>query len=315
MTNDQKSGKHIPLTRRGLIAGAMLVALALSSAPGAGASLAAHPASKGTINIGTKNFAEEYVISDMYRLLLQKAGFNVPATHDLAQTPILQKALTQGSIDLYPEYTGTGLGVVLGRKKAITNAAQAYQQVQQGYRKFHLTWLAQTPMNDTNGVAVMQGTASKYGLHTLSDLAKNAGKLTFAALPDCKDRPDCLGGLKSVYGVNFKSVQFIGSQPVMYKGVKSGLYDAIEVFTTDGPIKAENLVVLKDNKGIFPADHIAPVVRNSTLAKYPEIRTVLNKLAPFITTKAMIKLNVSTVLNSADPMTVARSFLQSKHLL
>ncbi|GAC1321805.1 MAG: hypothetical protein NVS2B16_01240 [Chloroflexota bacterium] len=310
-----KIKRNVLFTRRGLVAAVMLGTLALSAAPSTGTTLAAGPAAKGTINIGTKNFAEEYVISDMYRLLLQKAGFNVPKTHDLAQTPILQKALLQGSIDLYPEYTGTGLGVVLKQTRSVTNAAQAYAKVKKGYKKFHLTWLAQTPMNDTNGVAVTQATASKYNLHTLSDLAKAAGKLTFAALPDCKDRPDCLGGLKSVYSVNFKSVQFIGSQPVMYKGVKSGLYDAIEVFTTDGPIKALKLVVLKDDRGIFPADHIAPVVRDSTLAKYPEVRTVLNKLAPYITTKAMIKLNVRAVLNSEDPMSVAQSFLQSKHLL
>jgi len=303
------------MTKRSLAAGLMLGALAATSAPASLSSMAARPATRATINVGTKNFAEEYVIADMYRLLLQKAGFNVPPYHDLAETPVLQSALLRGSIDLYPEYTGTGLEVVLKRTKSVTNAVQAYNMVKKGYRHLHLTWLAQTPMNDTNGVGVSQSTASKYHLTTLSDLAKSASKLSFAADPACKDRPDCLGGMQSLYGIHFKSVAYVTSTPVRYKGLKDGTYDVIEVFTTDGPIKALNVKVLQDNKQIFPADHIAPVVRDSILRKYPKIRGVLNKLAPYLTTAAVIKLNVQVVLNSKDPLAVARGFLKQHHLM
>ena len=315
----RKTTRFGPVARRGLIAGVLLVSIGLASAPfaqsGLAARPAAHTAAKANINVGTKNFGEEYVISDMYNLLLEKHGFHVGKTHDLATTPVLQTALLRGQIDMYPEYTGTGQEVVL-KRKGTANEAKEYASVKSGYeKKFHLTWLKDAPMNDTNGVAVTAATASKYGLHTLSDLAKVAGQLGFAGLPDCKDRADCLGGLQSVYGIHFKSITYVGSQPIMYKGLNDGTYDVIEVFTTDGPIKALNLRVLKDTKGIFPADHIAPVIRDSVLHKYPQIAMILNPLTKYLTTVAVKKMNVQIVLNSADPLVVARAFLKSKHLL
>lgn len=297
------------------MAALLLGAIGLASLPFAQTTFASHSAVRATINVGTKNFGEEYLISDMYKLLLARAGFNA-VTHDLATTPVLQNALRRGDIDLYPEYTGTGLQV-LGINRVVTKPIQAYDLVKNNYeRRFHLTWLEEAPMNDTNGVAVTQATASKYHLHTLSDLAKVANKLSFAATVECKGRPDCLAGLQRAYHINFKSVTYLEAAPLRYKGLTSGQYDVVEVFTTDGPIRADHLVVLTDNKkAVFPADHIAPVVRDSILHKYPRIRRVLNKLAPYLTTQAVKRLNVAVVLNSQDPLVVARAFLRTKHLL
>lgn len=301
-------------TTRVIATSIALVALAAAAFPGVQSTHAARPAVKATINIGTKNFAEEYILTDMYQLLLQRAGFAVKI-HDLGTTPILQKALRRGDIDLYPEYTGTGLVVVLN-KPAIANAGKAYNVVKAAYaKKFNLTWLQQSPFNDTNGVAVTQATAHKYGLHSLTDLAKVASKLSFAGYPECADRPDCLGGMKDKYGINFKQVIKLGTAPLIYKGLSTGQFDVAEVFTTDGPIRALHLVVLTDPKGIFPADHIAPVVRATILKKYPEIATTLNKLPRYLTTAAMIRLNGLVILQSKNPMAVARQFLKSKHLI
>jgi len=269
----------------------------------------------GPIKIGEKNFAEEEIVASMYQLLLQKAGFSV-SLHQIAETPALQSALQRGDIDLYPEYTGTGL-IYMNRPGIVTNAVKAYDIVKAAYpKKYKETWLAQAPMNDTNGVGVTQATANKYHLKTLSNLAKVASKLTFADDPACKGRPDCLGGMEKAYGIHFKSVTDISSTPLRYSGLTSGKFDVVEVFTTDAPIQADHLVVLKDNKGkIFPADHIAPLIRNSTLSKYPQIRHTLNKLAQYLTTPVMINLNGQVILKTKDPSAVARSFLKSKGLL
>lgn len=294
------------------------MAIALLLLPLARPALAGKPAVKATINIGVKNFAEEQIIADMYQLRLQKDGFAVKQ-HQLAETPALQSALLKGQIDLYPEYTGTGLTSVLypNSTKLYTNAIQAYDIVKTQYEKrFHLTWLLQTPMNDTNGIAVTRATSRKYHLHTLSNLAKVAKKLTFAEDPACKDRSDCLKGMEQHYGIHFKQVTDVGSGPLRYAGLTSGKYDVIEVFTTDPPIFKDHLVVLTDNKkAIFPADHLAPVVRDPVLKKYPKIRPALNGIARYLTTKVMIQLNGKVILQNQDPMTVARTFLQSKHLL
>lgn len=304
----------IPVKAR-IVSAAMLGAMALTAAPIAH-SLAAPAPTHALINVGTKDFGEENLVSDMYALLLRRAGFNVPNPHVLATTALLQPALLHGSIDMYPEYTGTGLQV-LGINRVITSPIKTYDLVKSQYqRRFHLTWLDEAPMNDTNGVGITQATASKYHLHNLSQLAKVAGQLTFAGLPECASRPDCLAGMQKKYGIKFKSVASVNSAPIRYSGLLHGTYDAVEVFTTDGPIRANHLVVLADNKhAVFPADHIAPIVRDSILNKYPKIRNVLNRMAPYLTTVAIKKMNVQVVLNSADPMKVARAFLKSKHLL
>ncbi len=304
--------------KRGLSIVLGLVALVVALLPGSGSHAATQPThagAKATINVGYKNFAEEQIIGDMYILLLDKHGFNAVG-HQLTETPFLQSALVRGQIDMYPEYTGTGLQVV-GVKKVVTKPIEAYDIVKSRYqRRFHLTWLDQAPMNDTNGIGVSQATAAKHHLHNLSDLAKAAGKLTFAEDPACKSRPDCLAGMMAHYGVHFKSVTDIISTPLRYQGLKSGQFNVIEVFTTDAPIKADHVVVLKDNKGeVFPADHIAPIVRDSILRKYPQIRGILNRLAPYLSTIAMIRLNGEVILQTKDAMTVARDFLKSKHLL
>jgi glycine betaine/choline ABC-type transport system substrate-binding protein len=316
MTRNDIGIKRFPPTRRRWLAGLVLGVAALTSAPFAATSQAAQPQAKPTINIGQNNFSESEIIGDMYSLLLTKHGFGTKL-HVLGTEPaLLTSAIRRGDLDIFPEYTGTGLQV-LGIKRIITSPTTAYNTVKNQYnQRFHITWLKQSAFNDTNGVAVTQATAKKYKLHTLSDLAKVAKNLTFAALSGCKGRPDCLAGLQRVYGIQFKTVNFLDAAPLRYSALKNGQADAIEVFTTDGPIRANHLVVLRDNKhSVFPADHIAPIVRNSVLQKNPEIRTILDPLARYLTTDAMTKLNGQVVLQSQDALTVARNFLKSKHML
>src|ERR671933_2551907 len=146
MTQIDRTHTRLPVKGRGFVAALLLGAAATVSLPMARTGLAAHPSShsrvQATINIGVKNFDEEYIIADMYQLLLQKAGFGVKQ-HVLGQTSILHAALLKGQIDLYPEYTGTGLVAVL-KRKAIANPVKAYDVVKNQYQKrFKLTWLEQ----------------------------------------------------------------------------------------------------------------------------------------------------------------------------
>ncbi len=316
MTRNEISIKRFPPTSRRLIIGLALSVAALTGGPLAATSHAAHPQAKPTINIGENNFSESEIIGDMYSLLLQKHGYGTKL-HVLGSEPALPTtALRRGDLDIFPEYTGTGLQV-LGIKRIVTSPTTAYNTAKNQYaQRFHITWLQQSAFNDTNGVAVTQATSKKYHLHTLSDLAKVSKNLTFAALSGCKGRPDCLGGFQSTYGIQFKTINYLDAAPLRYSALKNGQADAIEVFTTDGPIRANHLVVLADNKhAVFPADHIAPLVRDTVLHKNPEIRSILDPLARYLTTDAMAKLNGLVILQSQDAMNVARTFLKSKHLL
>ena len=107
-------------------------------------------------------------------------------------------------------------------------------------------------MNDTNGVAVTPATAQKYHLKSLSDLAKVGSKIHFAAYPDCKGRPDCLGGLQNTYHIKFGQISYVDSAPILYKGLQDGTYNAIEVFTTDGPLQGAEADSPQRSQGYLP---------------------------------------------------------------
>lgn len=303
------------LTRRGFLAAAGVGALALAgcgtsnSSKGGGGS-----GSKGTIKVGDKGFTEEYLVADMYQDLLSAHGFTV-SRHSFGTVALAQSAITHGDIDLYPEYTGTGLLEVL-KLPVMSDPVALYDKVKSQYQKqFKLTWLDESPMNDTNAVALKKATAQKYNIKTMSDLAKVADKLVFVGLAECVGRPDCLVGLKQTYGMHFKNVITTTSAPLNYKALMDGRADVSEVFSTDGQIAAYNLYVPTDDKHLWPPYHVAPVVRDDTLKKYPQIRTILNGLAPHITTAAISRLNAKVDLQKQPHATVAKQFLKSNGLM
>ncbi|HZS94601.1 MAG TPA: glycine betaine ABC transporter substrate-binding protein [Chloroflexota bacterium] len=318
--------KRTPYTRRRLLRAGAAAAIAVSIAAFGSSSLlgnngivnASNSGSRShaamTVGIADKQFTESYLVADMYQDLLSAHGIPV-SRHSFGTSTLAQAAITKGTIDLYPEYTGTGLTDIL-KLPAISNAIKAYDKVKRLYqKKFKLTWLEQSPFNDTNGVGMKQATANKYHIKTMSDLAKAASNLTFVGLAECAGRPDCLAGMKKVYGINFKKFIPTSSTAVNYQYLLSGRADASEVFTTDSQIAKYHLFVPKDNKGIFPADHVAPVIRDDALRAYPKIRSILNRLAPLLTTKVMSGLNAQVDFGHKDHASVARSFLKAHGLL
>jgi osmoprotectant transport system substrate-binding protein len=236
--------------------------------------------------------------------------FNLP-------TAIAHQALVKGDIDLYPEYTGTGLEVIL-KGSAPHTAAAYYRAVAAGYEKqFHLTWLAPAPMNDTQGLATTQAISKQYGIKTISQMVKQASKLRFVVNSEFLTRPDGLPGLKKVYGnFSFKSqVVVAGAGSLRYAALMQGRGDVVVAFTTDGLIAGDHLVVLQDDKGYAPPDNVAPVVRDSALRSYPQIKATLNKLAPKLTSPAITALNYKVDGQHQDLPTVAKTFLRQQGLL
>src|SRR4051812_31142717 len=149
-----------------------------------------------TVTIGSKNFTEEYILGQIYAQALKAAGYNVKTQLNLGSEQIAYRAVKSGQVDAYPEYTGTALTSFFGKKATDVprNAQQAYEEAKQGFSKANLTALAPTPFTDSNGVGMLKTKADKLGITTLSDLAKNASKLTLYGPPECRQRPDCLLG-------------------------------------------------------------------------------------------------------------------------
>lgn len=286
------------------------------------------------IRVGSKDFPESIIIGEIYALLLENAGFEVERKLNLGGTVIAQQALLSGDLDLYPEYTGTGLLVVLGESlanvpglagtpaagtpAAVDPSQAVYDYVKQRYKEeYDLVWLDQTPMNDTQALAVTQDFATEHNLKTISDLVALASSvdLVFSAPVDFEERDDGLKGLQAVYG-DFPATVNGVAPGIKYQALVDGDANVVLAFSTDAEIGFNDLVVLEDDKALWPPYHVAPVVRQAALDANPGIADALNAVAQLITTEVQIGLNGQVVGDEQkSPEEVAKAFLQQQGLI
>ncbi len=270
-----------------------------------------------TIKVGSKDFTEEFILAEMYSLLLEDAGFKVERKFNLGGTPIAHAALVKGDIDLYPEYTSTGLLEVL-KLSPIANPKQVIDTVRNGYQeKFKLVWLDPAPFNDTQALATTKAVSEKYGIKTYSDLAAKAPQLRLGGPAEFAERTDGIKGLQKAYGgFQFKEFKQLGTGSLRYQALTSGQIDVVVAFGTDGQISGLGLVLLKDDKSFYPVYQAAPVVRADTLGKNPKIAPALNKLEPLLTDSVMASLNWKVDgPEKKEFAAVAKAFLVEKGLL
>jgi osmoprotectant transport system substrate-binding protein len=300
-------------------AGATAVPAATTApAPQSEATAPAAEAAAGAIRVGSKNFTEMYIMGELYAQLLEANGFTVERTFDLGATPVAHGAITQGDIDLYPEYTSTGLLEVL-QQEPITDATQLMDTLRREYEgQFQLTWLEPSAFNNTNTFAVTQETAEARGLATYSDLFAQASELRLGGPPEFPERNDT-ANLEQVYGTtidSFAEYSQLGTGALRYDALQSGDVDVIVAFGTDGRIRADELVILQDDKQAYPVYNVAPVVRQEVLEQYPQLPEILNQLAPLLTDSAMQDLNYQVDGPDArEPADVAREFLAAQGLV
>jgi glycine betaine/choline ABC-type transport system substrate-binding protein len=270
-------------------------------------------ASKPVITIGSKNFTEEFVLGEIYAQALQSAGYKVKKQLNLGSEQIALKALKAGRIDAYPEYTGTILTSFCKVKdKAVPHdAGQAYDQAKACMAKDGITALAPSPFTDSNGFAVTQATATKLGgITKLSDLKGKSQNLTISGPPECQQRVDCLLGLQQVYGLKFKKFLSIDLAK-RHEVIKNGQTDVGEVFTTDGQIKADNLVLLKDDKQLFPPYNASLLAKSSVAsASGPDFQKVVDNVTSGLTLQVMQELNSRVDLDKETPAKVAGEYLK-----
>lgn len=272
------------------------------------------------IVVGSKDFTEEVIIGDIYSIALQGAGIPVQDKMNLGGTDIAQAALVKGGasggIDLYPEYTGTGLIAVL-KADPINDPDQAYQAVKKGYAdKFKFTWLDKTPMNDTQAFVTTMTNSQKLNLKSIQDLCDKAGDITLAARAEFKDRADALPALQKIYGgCKFKEIKAVTAANLLYQSLINGEVDAAQADGTAGEISGYNLVLLEDPKHYGPPDNVAPIVRDDVLAMYPKIADTLNPISAKITNDEISKMNWEVSGKGADPHDVAKKWLYDQGLL
>ena len=268
-----------------------------------------------TVSVASKGFAEQFILGEMYALLLEDAGFTVERKGALGGTPVLHESLINDELDIYPEYTGTGLLTVL-QMDVMSDPGEVFDTVAAEYdEQFSLVWLDPAPMNNTQALAMTEARAAELGISSFSDLAAQAGDLVLAGPPEFAEREDGLPGLQATYGgyefSNYLAVDF----GLRYPTLLSGDADVAVAFGTDGEIFANGLRVLEDDKGLYPPYQVAPVVRKAVLDDNPEIADALNKVASLLDDATMQELNNRVTGDGEEPEAVARDFLVSNGLL
>ena len=268
-----------------------------------------------TINIATKPMTEGYILGQMLtELIEQDTDLKVNITNGVGGgTSNIHPAIVKGEFDLYPEYTGTSWEAVL--KKEDSYDESKFDELQKKYKeKYNLEYVNLYGFNNTYGLAVNKDIAEKYNLKTYSDLAKISNNLIFGAEYDFFEREDGYKELQKVYNMNFKK-QIDMDIGLKYQAMKDKKIDVMVIFTTDGQLAISDVVVLEDDKNMYPSYRAGTVVRSEILSEYPELKPVLEKLNNILDDKTMADLNYQVESKGKKPEDVAREYLQEKGLL
>jgi osmoprotectant transport system substrate-binding protein len=268
---------------------------------------------KPAVTIGDKNFTEQYVLGELYAQALRAKGYTVKIKSNIGSSEIIDKALTSGKLDLYPEYTGVILSELAHQKQRPSDPDEAYADAKKFEEGRGFTMLDKTPFFDSDALAVKPDFAQKNGLESVADLKKLGKSLKLGAPPEFKTRYEGLIGLKQQYGVNPTFVPLaIGLQ---YKALDDGKIQAADVFTTDGALQGGKYKILKDPKFIFGFQNVSPIVSQKVLnAQGQDFADTLNAVSAKLTTEAMQKMNAAVDLDKQKPADVAKQFLQANGL-
>ena len=266
------------------------------------------------INMATKPMTEQFILAHMMKTLIeQDTDLTVNVTEGVGGgTSNIQPAMEKGDFDFYPEYTGTGWNAVL-KEESLYNE-DMFSELQSGYNKMGMTWTGMLGFNNTYGIVVTKEAAEKYNLKTYSDLAAAAPELTFGAEYDFFEREDGYGALCNTYGLSFKDTMDLDIG-LKYDAINQKKIDVMNIFTTDGQLSVSDVVVLEDDKGLYPSYVCGFVVRNEILEAHPEIQNIFDKMENMITDLEMADMNYQVESEGKDPEDVAVAFLQEKGLL
>jgi osmoprotectant transport system substrate-binding protein len=272
---------------------------------------------KVSLTIGSKNFTEQKVLGEIYAQGLAAAGYDVQTDLNLGDENTALKALEDGEIDAYPEYTGTALLSFFDKRadELPSDPQAAYEEARKGFAGKGLEAFPPTPFTSSNEVAVLRETADKLGLQKISDLKGKEGKLTLYGSPECRQRLDCLLGLRQVYGLRFGKFVPV-SIDQRHEVLTSGRADVSIVFTTDPQIQREGEVLLEDDKGMFPPYNSTFVTREEVAKEAgPGLEETIALLQEQLTDENMQELNARVDLDKEEPAEVAKAYLVETGLI
>ena len=301
--------------KRIMVLGASMVALALvTTSCGSSGGTSSSPSPKGTVTVASFNFSESIILAHIYGGALKNKGYTINYRDKLGNREIVEPALENSQIDLYAGYAATELNFVDKRQgvalEAGTDAATNVQKLNARLSSKGIKALDPSPAVDQNAFAVTKAEADQNHLVKLSDVSAVASGWTLGGPPECPQRPFCQQGLISVYGLHFKDFKSLDpGGPLTYAAFKSGAINIGLVFSSDGGISANNLVVLEDDKHLQQADNIVPLIR--TAVANSEVSALLNSIDAKLNTPDLTAMNKSADIDKLDPADLAATWLKN----
>jgi osmoprotectant transport system substrate-binding protein len=259
--------------------------------------------------VGSANFPEQLVLGNLYALALEDAGIQVERRFNIGAREVYFPALENGEVDVFAEYLGSTYGYLSASKgtpKVITDVGELRTAISE-ILPAGLVLLQSSQAQDQDALAVTKETAAQCNLQTVSDLAAVSNQLIAGGPAEEKTRRTGLQGLKDVYGIQFKDFIVVTAGPQTIEALKRGRVHVARVFSTDAFIQSEELVVLKEDRPLIPAENVTPIVRQEVLS--PVLVQALDAVSKVLTTEKLIALNKRVQLDKDDPEDVARDFL------
>jgi osmoprotectant transport system substrate-binding protein len=268
---------------------------------------------KKVLKIGSKDFTESLMLGELYALALEDIGYKVERKLNLGGTQVTQAAMLSKDIDLYPEYTGTGLINVLNMEP-LFDTQEVYNVVSDEYlKRWNLVWCTPTEASNTYNLTVTKEIADKFSLTNTTELQAVADKLRFANITGFYENVDLYPTLKAAYGeFNFISNPTYDNA-IKYQVLKNGEADVTIAFATDGQLAEPIFVPLVDDKHVWPPYNIAPVVRKDILDNDPKVREALDKMSALIDNATMRQLNAQVDIEKEEVADVAKEFFDTNY--
>jgi osmoprotectant transport system substrate-binding protein len=291
----------------------IVAAFVASACGGAGTSGGA----KAAITVGSTNFSEQLVLGELYSQILEANGYPVTRKFNLGAREIVFPALQSGQIDLEADYLATLLAFVDKTATGSTDPKQTLATLQKSLTSKNVTVLDYAPAVDQNGFVVTKATADRLKLTKLSDVAPVGSQLVLGGPAECPNREFCALGLKNKYGITFKDFKALDTGgPLTVQALVGGQIDVGLLFTSDATIAVRGFVLLDDDKQLQMSDNVAPVVRNDYLTKAGDgFKTLVNSIAPKLTTAELTGMNKQVEVDKMDPKDVAKAWLKKVGLI
>jgi osmoprotectant transport system substrate-binding protein len=269
--------------------------------------------SKVELTIGSKNFDEQFILGEIYAQALEAAGYTVNTDLNLGSEQIALKALQDGEISGYPEYTSTALTSFFdfAPEDVPGDAEQAYEDSKDEFEKEGLVAYPPTPFNSANAVGLLSSTAEEMDLKTISDLDGVSEDLTLAGSPECRERVDCLKGLEDNYGLTFGKFTPVDIE-LRYEVLDKGDADLSILFTTDGQLdQSDDYTLLEDDQELLPSGNVIFIASQEAADEAgPDFGDTIEKVQENLTLDVMQELNARVSLDREKPEDAAAEYLQ-----